>query len=77
MSRCFQAPGKLVGGHFRPLRASASRPCKHSWVQRRPANPGRYSTSLFSNSHSMEEPHSPQIHAGILSVVLGPRPLEK
>lgn len=75
MSRCFRAPGKLVGGHFRPLRASASRPpYQRSLVRKVPKNPGRGSTSLFSNSHSMGEPHGPQIHAGISSVVLGPGP---
>lgn len=75
MSKCFRAPGKLVGGHFRPLRTSASRPYQHSLVRKGPKNPGRGSTSLFSNSHSTGEPHSPQIHAGISGVVLGPGPL--
>lgn len=38
-------------------------------------SPGRYATSLFLNSHSMEEPQSPQIHAAMSSVVLGSGPL--
>lgn len=72
MSTASGPPVNLLAAISVPCGRQPADPANTAVCRRGPKNPGRYSTSLFLNSHSMEEPHSPQIHAGISSVVLGP-----